>query len=270
MIGRAIKAILGRELMRMMRQRGRLVSAMIRPLIWLLVIGGGVGAMLQQHGAGDYQQFLVPGLLCMVLLFGAMLASLSLVYDKESGVMRMLVIAPFAHHWIILARTLSAALAGFVQALMLLVILAVMGYVDLPIQFGLLFLALILTALLCAAAGMVIAVFSKSLDNFAVIMNFVIFPVFFLSGALYPLEHLPLWLKTITLINPFSYGVDLFKHALIDPGNAGTLAPEFGIIHAILVQMLTIAVALTIACIRFTQAPVMESLASILSGERRN
>lgn len=267
MIGRAVKAIIGRELTRMLRQRGRLLSAMIRPLIWLLVIGGGVGAMLRQHGAEDYQQFLVPGLLCMVLLFGAMLASLSLVYDKESGVMRMLVIAPFSHYWIILARTLSSAVAGLVQVLLLIVILALMGYLSLPIHFALLALGLVLTALLCAAFGMVIAVFSKSLDNFAVIMNFIIFPVFFLSGALYPLEHLPLWLKSITLINPFSYGVDLLKHALIS--DHGGLAPEFSITLDILIQAGCIIAALVIACLRFSQAPVMESLASILSGGRR-
>ncbi|MDZ7736416.1 MAG: ABC transporter permease [Gammaproteobacteria bacterium] len=269
MIGRAVKAIIGRELTRMLRQRGRLLSAMIRPLIWLLVIGSGFGAMLQQYGAGDYKQFLIPGLLCMVLLFGAMLASLSLVYDKESGVMRMLVIAPFSHYWIILARTVSAAIAGLVQALLLVVILGLMGYLTMPASTSLFLFGLVLTALLCAAFGMVIAVFSKTLDNFAVIMNFVIFPVFFLSGALYPLEHLPAWLKLITLANPFSYGVDLLKHALLPAGATTGMGAEFSILRDILVQIGCIAGALLIACVRFSQAPVMESLASILSGGRR-
>ena len=269
MIARATKAIIGRELTRMLRQRGRLLSAMVRPLIWLLVIGSGFGAMLQQHGAGDYKLFLIPGLLCMVLLFGAMLASLSLVYDKESGVMRMLVIAPFSHYWIILARTVSAAIAGLVQVLLLIIILVLMGYLAMPSSIGLFVLGLILTALLCAAFGMVIAVFSKTLDNFAVIMNFVIFPVFFLSGALYPLEHLPAWLKLITLVNPFSYGVDLLKHALLAPSAVAGMGAEFSLWLDILVQVGCIAGALLVACIRFSQAPVMESLASILSGGRR-
>lgn len=269
MIARAIKAIIARELTRMMRQRGRLFSAMVRPMIWLLVIGSGFGAMLQQHGSGDYKQFLIPGLLCMVLLFGAMLASLSLVYDKESGVMRMLVIAPFSHYWIILSRTVSAAIAGLVQVLLLIIILTAIGYLTLPIQFGLFILGLILTALLCAAFGMVIAVFSESLDNFAVIMNFVIFPVFFLSGALYPLEHLPVWLKVVTLINPFSYGVDLLKHALLSGNEIAGMGAEFNLWHDIVVQLGCITAALLVACVRFSQAPVMESLASILSGGKR-
>lgn len=268
MLGRTGKAIIGRELTRMLRQRGRLLSAMIRPLIWLLVIGGGVGAMLRQNGVDDYQQFLVPGLLCMVLLFGAMLASLSLVYDKESGVMRMLVIAPFPHYWIILTRTLSAAIVGLAQALLLMVILALTGYLSLPAHFGLLLLGILLTALLSAAFGMLIAVFSRSLDNFAVIMNFIIFPVFFLSGALYPLEHLPMWLKAVTLANPFSYGVDLLKHALIT-SDAMALAPEFGIIQDIMAQLFCIVMALLVACLRFSHAPVMESLVGILGNSRR-
>lgn len=269
MIGRALGAIIGRELTRMWRQRGRLLSAMVRPLIWLLVIGSGFGAMLQRFGATDYQQFLIPGLLCMVLLFGAMLASLSLVYDKESGVMRMLVIAPFAHYWIILARTISAAIAGLVQVLLLIVILFVTGFLTWPFDLGLFILGLCITALLCASFGMLIAVFSKSLDNFAVIMNFVIFPVFFLSGALYPLEHLPLWLKVITLANPFSYGVDLLKHALLDAGGATALGAEFSVTLDLLVQAGCIAAATAVACARFSQAPVMESLARILSAPRR-
>lgn len=271
MIRRALAAIIGRELTRMLRQRGRLLSAMVRPLIWLLVIGGGFGAMLQRFGQADYQQFLIPGLLCMVLLFGAMLASLSLVYDKESGVMRMLVIAPFAHYWIILARTISAAIAGLVQALLLVIILFAIGFLSWPFDFGLFVLGLSMTALLCASFGMLIAVFSKSLDNFAVIMNFVIFPVFFLSGALYPVEHLPFWLKFITLINPFSYGVDLLKHALLEGGDmAGLgLGAEFSVTIDLLVQAGYIVLALATACLRFSQAPVMESLARILSTPRR-
>ncbi len=130
-------------------------------------------------------------------------------------------------------------------------------------------MGLVLTSLVCASFGMVIAVFSKTLDNFAVIMNFVIFPVFFLSGALYPLAHLPEWLKLITLINPFSYGVDLLKHALLAGRDMAGMGAEFSVLRDTLVQIGCIAGALLVACVRFSQAPVMESLASILSGGRR-
>lgn len=269
MIRRALKAIIYRELKRMFRQRGRLLSAMVRPLIWLFIIGSGFGAMLGQYGPAHYQQFLVPGLLCMVLLFGSMLASLSLVYDKESGVMRMLVIAPFPHYWIIITRTISATIAGLVQAGLLIIILFALGYLDLSINIGLFLLGLVVTAFLCASAGILLAVFSNTLENFAVFMNFVIFPVFFLSGALYPLQHLPPLLKWLTLINPFSYGVDLLKHAvLLDFHEA--FSAEFSVFHDLLFIITFSVIALLIACMRFSQVRVIEKLAKVLSDSRRD
>lgn len=261
---KALWAIIQRELMRLIRQRGRLLSAMVRPLIWLLVIGSGFGTMMSQYGTDDYQQFLVPGLLCMVLLFGAMLSSLSLVYDKESGVMRMLIIAPFPHYWIILARTISATIAGLFQTILLIVILIALGFLRLPIDIPLFLLGLVVTSIVCASAGTLIAVFSKTLENFAVIMNFVIFPVFFLSGALYPLKNLPTFLKIVTLINPFSYGVDLLKHALL-LDMPKSFSAEFSIFQDLLCMVSFCIVALIIACLRFSQATVMENLANLLS-----
>jgi ABC-2 type transport system permease protein len=105
---RPIYGVIEREVVKTFRQRTRLVSAMVRPLIWLFVIGGGFGAVLGHASGADYQQFLAPGVLGMTMLFGAMLAALTMVYDKESGVMRMLIIAPFAHYW-----SLSSPCSGF-------------------------------------------------------------------------------------------------------------------------------------------------------------
>jgi ABC-2 type transport system permease protein len=265
---RALGAIIARELKRMVRQRGRLISAMVRPLIWLLVIGTGVQTLIEGTGGGGYKHFLVPGLLSMVLLFGALLASLSLVYDKESGVMRMLVMAPFPHYWIILARTLSATLVGLTQAAMLMLILLPLGYWTAPESLPLLLIGLVLTSAACASLGIVIAVYSQSLDDFAVIMNFVIFPLFFLSGALYPLEQLPVALKLIALCNPFSYGVDLLKHALLHeaPPRFGS---DFPVAYDLMVLTGFILITLFVACMRFSQARVLETLARLLSNPRR-
>ena len=270
---RAISAIIGRELKRMVRQRGRLLAAMIRPLVWLFIIGSGFQALVEGSGQGHYKQFMVPGLLCMVLLFGAMIAALSLVYDKESGVMRMLVIAPFAHYWIVLARTLSAAIAALFQALLLMVVLSSLrllglDYFGLPAHLPLSALGLVLTSLTCATTGMLIAVHSKTLDNFAVIMNFVIFPMFFLSGALYPLEHLPAALKALALVNPFSYGVDLMKHAVLKDVPANFSA-DLSVGTDIAVMMAYITIGLIISCLRFSQVSVREKMAKALSGSRR-
>jgi len=263
---RPVYAVLEREVVRMMRQRTRLLSAMVRPLIWLFVIGAGFGAVLDQPGM-NYQQFLVPGVLGMTMLFGAMLAALTMVYDKESGVMRMLIVAPFAHYWIVVAKMLAAALAAIIQALLLLVLLAMLGYVTTETRPGLLAAALLLTSLACGGIGMLVAAFTRTLDNFAAIMNFVIFPVFFLSGSLYPVSRLPVALKYVALVNPYTYGVDLLKHAASGTLPAG-MGADFGVGTDLLALAGFSAAALVIASWRFSRESAYEPMIHILTGKR--
>ena len=179
--------------------------------------------MLGDESTGGYQRFLSPGLLGMVMLFAAMLVSLSVVYDKEFGIMRLLIISPLPHYWVVIAKTVSGMVVAVVQAGAFAVLLALLGYIGGGLSLPLLVLGLFATALACASLGMLIAVWSSTLDNFAVVMNFVIFPVFFLSGALYPVQQLPDVLKIVAAVNPFTYGVDLLKHALVSE-----LAPPLG------------------------------------------
>jgi len=249
----AVKAVMYRELSKTFRQRGRLLSSLVRPLIWLLVIGSGVGSMLTGTQQEGYLQFLVPGIVAMTLLFAALLSALTLVYDKEFGVMRMMMIAPIAHGWIVVAKLIAATIIAMVQAIMLLVILVLIGLLDWQSALLLLPPAL-LTALLCASMGGLIAVWSKTLDNFAVIMNFVIFPMFFLSGALYPVTQLPDMLRYVVLVNPFSYGVDLLKHSI--PGSQ----TDFSIITDLTVLIGFTIAAILIACWRFSRESVHEPL----------
>jgi len=267
MMVRPIYAVLEREVVKMFRQRTRLLSAMVRPLIWLFVIGAGFGTVLERASGGNYQQFLAPGVLGMTALFGAMLAALTMVYDKESGVMRMLIIAPFAHYWIIIAKTLSAALAGFVQALLLLVILAVLGFLSVKMNFALLALGVVMTALSCAGIGILVAAFTRTLDNFAAIMNFVIFPVFFLSGALYPIDNLPALLKITAMVNPFTYAVDLLKHAMLTPLQASATS-ELSVAVDLAATAGFTLLAVILASWRFSREQAYEPLIHILTGKR--
>ena len=259
---RPIYAVLEREVLRMFRQRTRLLSAMVRPLIWLLVIGGGFGAVIGEARGVSYQQFLVPGVLGMTMLFGAMLAALTTVYDKESGVMRMMIVAPLPHAWIVVAKLLSAALAAIVQCLLLLAVLAVLGYLGAGIDWGLLSAGLVVTSLACAGIGMLTASFSRTLDNFAAIMNFVIFPVFFLSGSLYPVQNLPAVLRWVATLNPYSYGVDLLKHAV------GTGSADFSIALDLAVLTGFTLAALAAASWRFSQESAYEPMIHVLAGKR--
>jgi len=267
MIVRPTIAVLEREVLKLIRQRGRLAASMVRPLLWLLVIGAGFEALQPEASGASYQSFLVPGVLGMTLLFGAMLAALSTVYDKESGVMRMLVIAPVEHYWIVAAKALGATLAALVQALMLLVLLALLGYVSSNASLLLLALGLIGTAFACASLGMLVASWSRTLDNYATMMNLVIFPVFFLSGALYPVQHLPATLQLIASLNPFTYGVDLLKHAAL-AGSTAASAPDFtiGLDVAVLVGF-SIA-ALATAGIRFSRDAAHEPLVHRLASKQ--
>ncbi len=250
---RPVKAVVGREMSKLFRQRARLISSMVRPMIWLLVIGSGVGSMLQGNQQQDYLTFLVPGILAMTLLFAALLSALTLVYDKEFGVMRMMMIAPIPHYWIVLSKLIAATLTAMVQATLLLILLLVLGLVSIKIAVSLL-LPAVLTAICCAAIGGLIAVYSKSIDNFAVIMNFFIFPVFFLSGALYPVNQLPNYLHYMVLVNPFSYGVDLLKHAVPN------VATDFSVMTDIVVLLGFSVTAIVIACWQFSRESVHEPL----------
>lgn len=251
-------------MLRMVRQRTRLVAAMVRPLIWLLVIGAGFNGVVGQAHGMKYQDFLVPGVMGMTMLFGAMLAALTTVYDKESGVMRMMIVAPLPHAWIVLAKMVAAALAAIVQALLLFVILVLLGYFRSGTDWVFLAIAIPLTSFACAGIGMVTASFTRTLDNFAATMNFVIFPVFFLSGALYPVQSLPAVLKRAAMANPYTYGVDFLKHAIL-PVSAST---DFSVVLDIVVLAGFSILALGVASWRFSQESAYEPMIHVLTGKR--
>lgn len=253
---RALAAVIAREVLKMGRQRGRLLAALVRPLLWLLVIGAGYASLQTVRGPADYQHFLVPGVLGMTLLFGAMLAALSTVYDKESGVMRMLIIAPIAHYWIVVAKALGAVIVALVQAVILLVVLAALRFVHLPDSMLILIAGLLGTAIACASLGMLIAAWSGSVDNFATLMNLVIFPLFFLSGSLYPVERLPPVLRVVATFNPYTHGVDLLRHAGVSGPSEGAFSVSGDLAWLIGFS----AIALTVAALRFENTSANESL----------
>jgi len=261
MVFRPIYAVLERELLRLVRQRTRLVAAMVRPLIWLLVIGGGFAAI----AGADYKSFLVPGVLGMTMLFGAMLAALGTVYDKESGVMRMMLVAPLPRAWMVAAKLIAAAVAAAVQALLLLVLLALLGYVGRGSEWGLLAAAIAATSFACAGIGMLTASFCRTLENFAGIMNFVIFPVFFLSGSLYPVRELPPLLYWAATLNPYTYGVDLLKHALLR-GGAGA---DFSVALDLAVLAAATLASAAVASWRFSRESAYEPMIHVPAGRAR-
>lgn len=213
---RAVYGIVVREFVRFLRQRGRVVASVARPFVWLTFAGAGFATVFAGAGTIDYRRYMAPGLLGMVVMFGALLAALSTVTDRDAGVLRLLLVAPVRRTTIALGKALAATLLGTVQAIAVgLILLPLVGLR--PTAAGLLLglAAVVLSSLALGALGLVLAASIRSIENFAGVMNFVVFPMLFLSGALYPVRRLGTALETLAYLNPLAYGVDLLKHALL-------------------------------------------------------
>src|SRR5438132_1608020 len=212
----AVYGIVVREFVRFLRQRGRVLASIGRPFVWLVFAGGGFAAVFAGRNEIDYRVYMAPGLLGMVVMFGSLLAALSTVTDREAGVLRMVLVAPIRRSTVAFGKALGATLLGTAQAIVVAAIL--LPCVQLrPTLAGMLLglVALVLSGLALGALGVVLAASIRSIENFAGVMNFVVFPMLFLSGALYPVRHLGPVLRTVAYVNPLAYGVDLLKHALL-------------------------------------------------------
>lgn len=241
--------IVVRELQRLRRQRGRILSGLARPLLWLFIVGSGVGAIAAGEDPSGYRRFMLPGVVGMVILFSAMFAALSTAHDREFGVIRLLLIAPVRRSTVVLAKIASSCLVSLLQAGVLLLLLPVVGLSPDPAGFGFLLAGMTLTALALSSVGMLLASRVESIENFSGVVNFVVFPMFFLSGALYPARALPEILHALARVNPLTYGVDLMKHALLGPEPATGFGPELPVAVDVLALAVTFAVclALTVA-----------------------
>jgi ABC-2 type transport system permease protein len=216
--------IVWREVLRYLHQRERFFSALVRPLVWLLIFAAGfrqtlgVSIIPPYETYVLYEVFITPGLIGMIQLFNAMQSSLSMVYDREVGSMRMLLISP-APRWFLLTSKLIAGAAVSILQVYAFLIVAYFWEIEPPTWWGYLTVlpALALSGLMLGALGMLLSSVIKQLENFAGVMNFVIFPMFFASSALYPLwrvqEGSP-WLATVCQLNPFTHAVELIRFAL--------------------------------------------------------
>ena len=220
---RCLNGIVKREALRWLQQRGRFVSALVRPLVWLAIFAAGfhfvlgVSIIPPYETYVPYEVYIAPGLLAMIQLFNGMQSSLSMVYDREMGSMKTLMVSPLPRWFLLLCKLLAGVAVSVVQAYIFLAIAwfweidpPLLGYVAvLP--------ALVLSGLMLGALGLVLSSFIKQLENFAGVMNFVIFPMFFASSGLYPLwrvkeSSLTLW--WICQVNPFTSATELIRFAL--------------------------------------------------------
>jgi len=217
------RGVLRREFLRFVHQRTRFLSALVRPLLWLIVFASGFRSALElplippYREAISYETYILPGLCCMILLFNGMQGSLSMVYDREMGSMKVLLMSPLPRSWLLFCKLAATALLSLVQVYAF-VALSWLAGVETPLA-GLVTAlpALLLTAVLLGAMGLYLSSRIRQLENFAGVMNFVIFPMFFISSALYPLWKMresSEWLYWFCALNPFTHAVELVRFAL--------------------------------------------------------
>jgi len=206
-----------RQIKRHFRSKSRLVGSLGQPLLFLIALGFGLGPMFQQAGAGNYLDFIAPGIIAMGILFTSIFNGFELIWDKQFGFMKETFVAPVPRYQILLGKTLGGATVATIQGILILILTLIVGFTipDLSIiPLALIFMFLI--AIFYTLVGITIASLLEDLQGFQLIMNFLVMPTFFLSGAIFPLENLNGILKLLVSVNPLSYGIDGMRSVLIN------------------------------------------------------
>ncbi len=239
----AVRGIVARDLARTTRQTGRLVGGVARPFLWLLLLGSGYSAIARVEGGVSYQAYVFPGIVVMAALFGGTLTAVSTVYDREFGMLRLMLASPAGVGAVLAGRTLAATLVGVLQGGIVLAFVPLVLPLE-PERWLLAGGALAAVAAMSATLGLLVASRLRSVENFAGIINVLLFPLLFLSGALYPTTGMPGPLRTLAHANPVTYGVDLLHHAVGQPA-------EFAAATDLAAVLGTIVVAFAAAALLF-------------------
>jgi ABC-2 type transport system permease protein len=215
-----------------------MIGSLGQPLLFLLALGFGFNSIYKQAGRGNYVQFLAPGIIMMSVLFTAVFSGMDLIWDRQFGFLKETMVAPVSRLQIMLGKTLGGATVAAIQGLIVFVLTLLVGFrpqnmMLLPVVAGFVFLV----ALLFTSLGIVIASTMEDMQGFQLIMNFLVMPIFFLSGALFPLQGLPPALKIVTRIDPLTYGIDGVRAALIHSDTFG-MCNDFFILTVVTIILL--------------------------------
>lgn len=236
-----IYGIWRRELLRFIREKSRIASSLAAPLLWLIVLGSGL-RMMQIPGSENYQTFLYPGIIGMTILFTSVFSGISVIWDREFGFLKEMLVAPVARWSIVLGKAMGGATAALAQAMILLPLAPLVGVELSLVKLPLLVVLMVLIAIGLTSTGLLIASLMGSMEGFNLIMGFAIQPMFFLSGALFPLSGAPEWLRAISYVNPFTYGVDMLRWSVFT--DFVTLLPA----EAELAIVAVFAIVMVLAC----------------------
>jgi len=205
-----------RELKRYIRSKAQIVASLGQPLLYLLVLGFGLGPIFQKSGNGSYLQFVAPGVISMSILFTSVFSGIAMLWDRQFGFLKETLVAPVPRIQIMIGRTLGGATVAVIQGLLIMTVCLIAGFR--PYNLAMLpvvFLFMMLIAVVFAALGTAFGSILEDMQGFQLIMNFMVLPIFFLSGALFPLNNLPKVLSVITKFDPLTYGVDALRGTLI-------------------------------------------------------
>jgi ABC-2 type transport system permease protein len=227
-----------REVKKYLRSRTQVIASLGSPIMYLGVLGFGLAPVFARAGEGSYLQFMAPGVIGMTVLFTSMFSGIALLWDRQFGFLKETLVAPVPRLWIMAGRTLGGATVAMIQGILIFVVSLIAGFrptsiVVLPLAL----LVLLLTAVVFAALGTAIGSSLKDMQGFQLVMNFMVMPIFFLSGALYPLSNLPRVLGWLTRIDPLTYGVDGVRGALIGVTHFG-VATDLAALSAVAVLLL--------------------------------
>jgi ABC-2 type transport system permease protein len=229
-----------RELKRYTRSRVQLLASLGQPLMYLLVLGFGLGPVFQRAGQGSYLQFVAPGVIGMTVLFSSIFSGLGLLWDRQFGFLKETLVAPVPRLQIMIGRTLGGATVAVLQGLLVTVVCVIAGFrplhmMNIPLALG--FMLLIATVF--AGLGVAVGSSLQDMQGFQLIMNFLVMPIFFLSGALFPLDGLPKVLGAVTMVDPLSYGIDGMRAVLIDKTHYGAMI-DFEVLAGVAVLFIVI------------------------------
>ena len=229
-----------RQIKRYSRSRARIVGSLGQPLLFLVALGFGFGPIYAKAGGGNYIQFLAPGIIAMSILFTAVFSGIEIIWDKQFGFLKETLVAPVRRINIMIGRTLGGATVALGQGAVVLILASLVGfrienYSYLPIAIIFMFLI----ALFFTGLGTAIASLLEDMQGFQLIMNFLVMPIFFLSGALFPLDNLPKAINVVAAVNPLSYGVDGLRGAFISETHFG-FSLDFMVLFAITFLILII------------------------------
>ncbi len=213
-----------RELKRYSRSYAQIIASLGQPVLYLLVLGFGLGPVFQKAGHGSYLQFVAPGVVGMTILFSSVFSGIGLLWDRQFGFLKETLVAPVPRITVMIGKSLGGATVATIQGTLVLIVCLIAGFR--PVSWEMLplaFVFMILTAIVFSGLGMAIGSTLQDMQGFQLIMNFLVMPIFFLSGALFPLNDLPKVLSFITRLDPLAYGIDGLRGALIGSSQFDTL-----------------------------------------------